>query len=258
MMKDRCGIYIGVALVAFVLPASFSLTAVSSTGTHAERTADSAPPTPPIMYYSINHPEKYGNIYVQYWAYLGPHGEHVYWYGIVHVTAENGAVLDGGYPFWNEYDVIGSHSTGTIDFTSPDASVGSPQSIYAFTPPENTISSGSAETVTFGFSASAGYAGVSAGGTIQWQVNYPEFEEVATSLTATDGAWAFYDNQALNGPNPTAASFSAGVAVPVVKYNAQSIDSSCSMTALLSEWGGLWITAHTYSVTKYLFTEYIS
>lgn len=208
-----------------------------------------------IMYYSYNYGWEYGNIYEQYWAYLGPNGNHIYWYGVISVTAENGAVLDGNYNWWNIYDQTGTHKTGTIDFTSPDSAIGNAQSIYAFAPP-NTVSSGSAETVTFGLSASVGYDGANAGATISWQINYPEFEQTTTSLTSTNGGWAFYDNQALNGPNPTAASFSAGVTVPTVYNNYQSINNDNSMNALTTNW--LWDTIYTYSLSGTLYTDYVS
>ncbi len=209
-----------------------------------------------IMYFSYNDACQYGNIYEQYWAYLGPNGNHIYWRGTISVTSENGSVLDGNYNWWSVYDVVGeTHKTGTIDFNSPDSAIGNSQSIYAFTPP-NTVSSGSAETVTFGLSGSAGYYGVTGGATISWQMYYPEFEQTTTSLTATNGGWAFYDNQALNGPNPTATSFSAGVTVPTVYNSCQTINADSSMNAMTSSWG--WDTVYTYSISNNLQTEWVS
>ncbi len=212
-----------------------------------------------IFYCQAQTSDGSGTIVVQTWAYLGPTGTHTYWETTERMTSSNGWVLDGNYQFWSIYDGIGnSKHSGSMALFSPDNGAGS---IYACTP-SNTISGSTASTWSFGLSGTVGYSGdgvgATVGATLSWSVNLPSFQQTITSNTLSKASWNYYDNQALNGPNPTATKFTAGVTIETIHGQQQEIEGSYSAQFLYNNYD-LWLTQDTLNWGNfYFYTNYVS
>lgn len=202
-----------------------------------------------IGYTSHTVTDKYGSMYCQVWLYESPHSKRVFWVAELTVNSRNGAVLDGGYNWWSFYDLINNpHVTSTLKFQKVN------QNICCISP-QNKETSGKAETVTFTIGANVD----GGSGDVAWAVNYPEYAQSQTDYTNSVASWSFKDNQALNGGNPTSATYSGAAGTrDVIHGGSQSIDIHYTMCSLTSSYWGLNVDTHSYSKSKSLSMGYIS
>ncbi len=214
-----------------------------------------------IASFSSQYQDGYGNdVYLQGYSYLSNNSNYIYTALVATETAGSNYVLNGNYPAWSIYDCVGCSPTDSMQtwlyYPDGNQQTSGTGQITQFTPP-NTASDGSSASWGYGLSATASaFSTGSVTGDVTWSTSLPEFSEQPTSLTSYEGSWLNTDNDGQNLNAPTAATWSAGVTVPVVHGAMNYLSIGAEGYFITSN--GVWLTINWILVYGYAYDLYLS